>query len=70
MQSKNQLFFKFLFDWLVSVDVKEFYIVESGFTTDDAFEIIDENRGQIYVKELPSMDDDSMMTIDQEPEQG
>ncbi|CAF0760534.1 unnamed protein product [Adineta ricciae] len=52
-----------------SLPCKEFYIVESGFTTDDAFEIIDENRGQIYVKELPSMDDDSMMTIDQEPEQ-
>lgn len=52
---------------------KEFYIVESGFTTDDAIEINDENRGQIYVKEVFLFDDEndeSIRTIDHEPEQG
>jgi hypothetical protein len=38
--------------------IKEFYIVESGYSTDDAIEIIDKKRGRIYVKE-----------IEQEPEQ-
>lgn len=36
-------------------------------------EIMDENRGQIYVKEMLLMDDEndeSIRTIDQEPEQG
>jgi len=50
--------------------IKEYYIVESGFTTDDAIEIIDENRGLIYVKEILPTDDESIITIDQEPEQG
>jgi len=31
---------------------KEFAIVESGFSIDDAIEIIDVNRGRIYVKEI------------------
>ncbi len=53
--------------------LKEYYIVESGFSTDDAIEIMDENRGHIYVKEFfPNNDenDESIRTIDQEPEQG
>ncbi len=61
----------------VSIDffysLKEFYIVESGFSTDDAIEIIDENRGHIYVKEMLIINDEndeSIRTIDQEPEQG
>lgn len=52
---------------------KEFYIVESGFSTTDAIEINDENRGQIFVKEFIPIDDDndeSIGTIDQESEQG
>ncbi|CAF1036888.1 unnamed protein product [Rotaria sordida] len=55
-----------------SLPCKEYYIVESGFSTDDAIEIIDENRGLIYVKEIISTDDEndeSIVTIDQEPEQ-
>ncbi|CAF1116789.1 unnamed protein product [Adineta steineri] len=52
-----------------SLPCKEFYIVESGFTTDDAIEIIDENRGPIHVKELSIVDDDSMITFDTESEQ-
>ncbi|CAF2714785.1 unnamed protein product [Rotaria sp. Silwood2] len=56
-----------------SLSCKEYYIVESGFSTDDAIEIIDENRGLIYVKEITATDDDenddSIVTIDQEPEQ-
>jgi hypothetical protein len=31
---------------------KEFAIVESGLSIDDAIEIIDVNRGRIYVKEI------------------
>jgi hypothetical protein len=38
--------------------IKEFYIVEAGFSIDDAVEIIDDKRGRIYVKE-----------IEQEPQQ-
>jgi len=32
--------------------LKEFYIIESDDLTDDAIEIIDDNRGRIYVKEI------------------
>ncbi len=32
--------------------MKEFYIVESGCSIDDAIEIIDDKRGRIYVKEI------------------
>ncbi|CAF1374270.1 unnamed protein product [Rotaria sordida] len=39
-----------------SLPCKEFYIVESGFSIDNAIEINDNNRGQIYVKEV---DDES-----------
>jgi len=52
-----------------SLPCKEYYIVESGFSTDDAIEIIDENRGRIYVKEYFSIDDEndeSIRTIEQE----
>ncbi|CAF0791981.1 unnamed protein product [Rotaria sp. Silwood1] len=55
-----------------SLPCKEYYIVESGFSTDDAIEIVDENRGLIYVKEIIFTDDEndeSIVTIDQEPEQ-
>ncbi|UJR26379.1 hypothetical protein I4U23_007711 [Adineta vaga] len=53
-----------------SLPCKEFYIIEPGFSIDDTIEIIDENRGQIFVRELISVDDDdSMVTIDQEPDQ-
>lgn len=56
----------------VSLPCKEYYIVEPGFSTDDAIEIVDENRGVIYVKEmLPVEDeiDDINRTFEQEPEQ-
>lgn len=52
---------------------KEYYIVESGFSTDDAIEIVDENRGIIYVKEMLPMEDeneDINRTFEHEPEQG
>jgi len=55
-----------------SLPCREYYIVESGFSTDNAVEIIDENRGIIYVKEILSIDDEndeSIITVDQEPEQ-
>jgi hypothetical protein len=32
--------------------MKEFYIIESGFSTDDAIEIIDAKRGRLYIKEI------------------
>ncbi|CAF3045256.1 unnamed protein product [Rotaria sp. Silwood2] len=35
-----------------SLSCKEFYIVESDVSTDDAIEINDNNRGRIYVKEI------------------
>ena len=50
--------------------LKEYYIVESGFSTDDATEIIDENRGHLYVKEFLPIHDENDESIDQEPEQG
>ena len=34
--------------------MKEFYIVNSTDSIDDAIEILDENRGRIYVKEIDS----------------
>jgi hypothetical protein len=63
----------FCLNWLFFYWIKEYYIVESGFEIDDAIEIIDENRGRIYVKEYVAIDDEndeSITTIDQEPEQG
>jgi len=55
-----------------SLQCKEFYIVEPGFSTVDAIEIVDENRGVVYVKEIDTTDDEndeSMATIDPEPHQ-
>ncbi|CAF3215070.1 unnamed protein product [Rotaria socialis] len=55
-----------------SLSCKEYYIVESGFSTDGAVPIIDENRGLIYVKEILSSDDEnneSILTMEQESEQ-
>lgn len=68
MQSKFDNVCRRLIDWLI-VFLKEYYIVESGFSTDDAIEIIDENRGIIYVKEMLPIEDENE-TFEQEPEQG
>ncbi len=70
MQSRKKRIYEFILIIFFSFWIKEYYIVESGFTTDDAIEIIDENRGLIYVKEILPTDDESIITIDQEPEQG
>jgi hypothetical protein len=59
--------------WCSSFVWQEFYIVQSGFSTDDAIEIIDENRGHLFVKEIVSIydeNDESIATIEHEPEQG
>lgn len=73
MQSKNRFLF-FLICIYCCVDLfKEYYIVESGFSTDGAIEINDDMRGPIYIKELTSSEnenDELSVTGEQEPELG
>ncbi|UJR22680.1 hypothetical protein I4U23_025717 [Adineta vaga] len=49
-----------------SLPCKEFYVVESGSSVADAIEIMDENRGQIYVKEIDPSKQNKMNALMQE----